>query len=213
MNDTTGTRHDTGLLSDGELAMLIGVAERAVHLAVARERIWRPDPQDYPPALRRPGAAFVTLRRHGRLLGCVGTLAAVDPLVVTVADRARAAAFDDPRFPGISRGDLPELDVSVSVLSELEPLEPHDYLDLLRTVRPGLDGLLVEAGSHRATLLPAVWHDLPEAGTFVGALWHKAGLEPGTWPAGIRVCRYTAQHAEDDEPMGTIAHPGRVRTT
>lgn len=204
MTDVTFTR--------AELTTLVGVAERAIHLAVARERIWRPDPQDYPPSLRQPGAAFVTLRRHGRLLGCVGVLAAVDPLVVTVADRARAAAFDDPRFPGITRDDLPHLDVTVSVLSALDPVGAHDYLELLDAVRPRVDGLLVEAGSHRATLLPSVWNDLPDVGEFVGALWHKAGLEPGTWPPGIRVSRYTAQHAEDTGPMGTILHPGRAGT-
>lgn len=69
---------------------------------MARDRRWVPNAADYPPPLRAPGAWFVTLRRHGRLLGCIGTLA-TESLVVTVADRARAAAFDDPRFPGITR--------------------------------------------------------------------------------------------------------------
>jgi hypothetical protein len=33
---------------------------------------------------------------------------------------------------------------------------------------------------------------LPEAGEFVTALWRKAGLQPGEWPAGLAVSRYGA---------------------
>ncbi len=204
MNETT-----TRPLTKDELTQLVDVAEQAIHLAVARDRRWVPNAADYPPPLRAPGAAFVTLRRHGRLLGCIGTLAPTESLVVTVADRARAAAFDDPRFPGITRDDLPELEVSVSVLSRPEPLAATGYLDLLERVRPGVDGLLVESGWHRATLLPSVWEDLTDPVEFVGALWRKAGMEPGAWPHDIHVQRYTAQHAEDDEPMGSVAHPHR----
>ena len=64
----------------------------------------------------------MTLRQHHRLRGCVGTLTATEPLVMAVADRAKAAAFDDPRFPGVRLGDLADLEVSVSVLSAPEPM-------------------------------------------------------------------------------------------
>ena len=179
-----------------ELQVLVEVAERSVHIAVIERRTWYPDPDEHPSALREPGAAFVTLRRAGRLMGCIGTMAALDPLVVTVADRARAAALDDPRFPGITASDLPELDVSVSVLSPMEPIPVRDYEELLVTIRPGIDGLLVDAGYHRATFLPSVWDELADPATFVEALWRKAGLAPAVWPAATRISRYTAQHAQ-----------------
>jgi AMMECR1 domain-containing protein len=64
---------------------------------------------------------------------------------------------------------------------------------LRRAVRPGLDGLLVQAAYHRATLLPSVWHSLPRPEDFLDALWRKAGLRPGQWPAGLAVHRYEVE--------------------
>lgn len=189
----------TRSLNPDELTTLVDIAERSVRLAVLDGRRWLPDAADYAPELRRPAAAFVTLRRHGRLLGCVGTMSAVEPLVTTVADRARAAAFDDPRFAGITADDLPHLDVSVSVLSPMERLPARDYDELLAVVRPGVDGILVEAGGHRATLLPSVWDELPSSDEFLDALWRKAWLAPREWPPGIRISRYTAQEGSHGE--------------
>lgn len=80
----------------------------------------------------------------------------------------------------------------MSVLSRPEPLAATGYLDLLERVRPGVDGLLVESGWHRATLLPSVWEDRTDPVEFVGVLWRKAGMEPGAWPHDIHVQRYTA---------------------
>ncbi|MEI8240376.1 MAG: AmmeMemoRadiSam system protein A [Actinomycetota bacterium] len=185
----------TATLTATELHTLVDVATRSVEYAVHIHHGWHPDPHEYPTSLQEPGAAFVTLRLDGRLRGCIGQLVAAEPLVNCVADRARAAALDDPRFPPVTAGELAFLEVEVSVLGKPERFDVADYDDLLRTVRPGVDGLVVEAGSHRATLLPAVWDDLPMPIEFVEALWRKAGLRPGDWPNGIRMSRYTAQLA------------------
>ena len=182
-------------LSAHELDELLGVAEKAVQLAVRERRAYHPTVADFPPTLAERGAVFVTLRRHGQLRGCIGTLEAVDPLVEAVADRARAAALHDPRFEPVTPDELDELDVSVSVLSPPAPLAVADHADLRAQLRPGIDGLVVEAGSHRATFLPSVWEDLADPDEFLHALWRKAGLPAGSWPPGIRCARYTAQHA------------------
>jgi len=184
-----------GELGGAELGALVEVTERSVVLAVTKGHVWVPRPEDYPPALRERGAAFVTLREDGRLRGCIGTLVAVDSLVVTVADRARAAALDDPRFPPVSRRELADLDVSVSVLSPMRALPVAGYEDLLGKVRPGVDGLMIQAVYHAATFLPSVWEELPEPAEFLAHLWLKARLTPGAWPDGMAVFRYTAQHA------------------
>ena len=180
-------------LAAADLETLREVATIAIHRAVSEWRTWRPDPDDYPAQLRAPGAAFVTLRRNGRLRGCIGTLDFDEPLVACVAARARAAALHDPRFQAVKRDELDDLTVEISVLTEPEPMNVDSYEDLLQSLRPGVDGVIVEADRHRATLLPAVWDDEPSAATFIAALWRKAGLRPGAWPAGIRVERYAAQ--------------------
>ena len=167
-------------LTPDELGQLVEIAERSIHQAVLG-RQWHPDPIAYSARLRQPGAVFVTLRQHHRLRGCVGTLTATEPLVMAVADRAKAAAFDDPRFPGVRLGDLADLEV-------------NGVDELVAAIRPGVDGVVIEADRHHATFLPAVWDDLPHPQEFVDALWRKAGMTPGTWPDHAVASRYTAQH-------------------
>lgn len=191
----SGTDVSSAELSRAELTALAEVAARSVFEAVGHERRFDPDPAEYPPVLRRPGAVFVTLRRVGALRGCIGTMDPVMPLVQAAADRARAAAFDDPRFPPVNRWELDDLAVEVSVLTPMEPFTVTGYDDLIATLRPSVDGLLVEAGRLQATFLPAVWEQLPRPAEFVAALWHKAGLLPRAWPRGISTWRYRAQHS------------------
>ena len=182
-------------LSAAELRALADIAHHAVITAVRDRRRDVPEPGDFPEALRRPGAVFVTLRRDGQLRGCVGTMSPVMPLVQAAADRARAAAFDDPRFQPVRPAELDGLAVEVSVLSPMEGFTVGGYDELVGALRPGVDGLLVEAGRHRATFLPAVWDELKDPADFVDALWRKAGMPSRSWPAGIATWRYHAQHS------------------
>ncbi|MFN8023423.1 MAG: AmmeMemoRadiSam system protein A [Acidimicrobiales bacterium] len=181
-------------LDDRDLDALLAIAQRSLDVAVRADGRWRPDLADVPPALRGFGAAFVTLRRQGRLRGCVGTLVADAPLAHAVAARAVSAAFDDPRFEPVRPDELHDLEVSVSVLSPMTPFEVRDLDDLLARVRPHVDGLVVESGRHRAVLLPEVWDDLPDPRAFVDALWRKAGLRAGEWPRDIRLSRFASRH-------------------
>jgi AmmeMemoRadiSam system protein A len=176
----------------------LDVAVRAVLEPLRTRRRWVPDPATLPSSLRDPGATFVTLRheRTGDLLGCIGSLVPHAPLGVDIAHNAAAAAFDDPRMPPVTLGDVDTMHVDVSVLSPLTPMVVTSWDDLTRRVQPGVDGLLVEAGACRATLLPSVWRSLPDVGSFLSALWSKAGLRPGSWPAGLVVHRYSTTVVE-----------------
>jgi AmmeMemoRadiSam system protein A len=159
-----------------------------------------PDPSDFDAPLQEPRASFVTLERHGQLLGCIGTLVAAEPLVVDVARHALAAAFADPRLPPVTRDDFAEMSVKVSVLTTPEPVPAASFDELVAAVRPGVDGLLVEARRHRATLLPSVWDHVADTDQFLGVLWQKAGLARGAWPAGVAVSRYTTEEFGDPGP-------------
>ena len=184
-------------LTDTELHQLAELAARSVRLAVAEGISLSPRPEDHPRSFGAPAAVFVTLRRGGQLRGCIGTLEASEPLVHAVADRARAAAQRDPRFDPVSVAELGDLAVSVSVLTTPSPLDVVGYDDLLTRVRPGVDGVVVDAGRHRATFLPSVWEELPHPRDFLAALWRKAGLPPRAWPQGTRISCYTAQHSSE----------------
>jgi len=155
------------------------------------------DPLALPRALQVPGAAFVTLHRLGELRGCTGELEARQPLAASVAHQAFSAAFRDPRFAPLGSAEFAELDVHISILGPLSPLDVRSLAELVAALRPGIDGLLIDDGRlHRATFLPAVWESLPEPPAFARELWRKAGLAPGAWPAGLRAWRYEVESIE-----------------
>lgn len=170
---------------------LLTLAERSIRHGLENGRPLPVDPQQYPPALAEPGAAFVTLTRGGQLRGCIGSLEAQRSLVVDVARNAYAAAFEDPRFPPVGETELADLNLKIEVLTPAEPVTFTDESDLLARLRPGEDGLLLEGpGGRRATFLPTVWESLPEPEQFLAHLKRKAGL-PADLPAEqLTVQRY-----------------------
>ena len=168
-------------------ATLLRLARATIQEALSTQR--RPRVRRHPvarlddPVLREPGASFVTLRAaDGELLGCIGTLSARQPLIADVAEHAFDAAFRDPRFPPMTRERADGMVIDISVLSPTRPFPCAGYADLARRVPVG-SGVVVDAGRRRATFLPAVWEQLPEPPAFLSALWRKAGLAPGEWPA------------------------------
>src|SRR4051794_28605260 len=94
---------------------LLAVATRAIGSALATGRVAVLDePTTDDAMLREPGAAFVTLLRDDELLGCVGSLNAVEPLEVAVHRAALQAAFADPRLPSVTRDDFEVMTIKVS---------------------------------------------------------------------------------------------------
>ena len=76
------------------------------------------------------------------------------------------------------------------MLTPLESLHVADRDELRDMLRPGVDGLVITAGSNRGTFLPSVWEQLPEPDDFLDQLWAKAGLKRRSWPEGLVVERY-----------------------
>jgi len=146
----------TETLSNRDRATLLEVARAAIRHGLQHGRALDVKPADYPESLRPPRATFVTLEIDGRLRGCIGTLLAHQPLVADVAAHAYAAAFEDPRFPELTSEEFPRLEIHISVLSPPEPLQFETEDELLAQLRPGMDGLILQFRSHRATFLPAV---------------------------------------------------------
>ncbi|WP_028451094.1 AmmeMemoRadiSam system protein A [Chitinilyticum aquatile] len=140
-----------------------------------------------------PTASFVTLTQHGQLRGCIGSLQAWRPLGDDVRGNAIAAATRDPRFPALVPAELPLTRIEVSVLSDSTPIAFSDEQDLLRQLRPGIDGLILQQGDHHATFLPQVWHQLGEPADFLAHLKMKAGLPPDYDSNKLAFSRYTVQ--------------------
>ncbi len=188
---------DSAGASDRE-QRIVALARRTIEQALRTGRQSIPSPLTLDADLRETGAAFVTLRSAstGELLGCVGSLEAYRPLGVDVAAHAIDAAFHDHRFSPVTADQAADLRIGVSVLGPLEAFPVTGYEDLVARVTRG-KGLYICAGGYRATYLPSVWQELSTPGLFVASLWRKAGLQPGTWPSGMRA--YTYEVAEFGE--------------
>ena len=185
--------------------VLLGVGTDAIRQILERGVDAPPEVAGHDDTLRRPAATFVTLERDRRLLGCIGSLEPTHPLVTDVARNAVAAAFRDPRLPPVTADDYRTMSIEISVLSELAPVPATTYDELVASLSPGRDGLVVEAGPHRATFLPAVWrHFGVDVDAFLDGLWRKAGLAPGTWPRDARCSRYTAEKLVDPGPRPPV---------
>ena len=119
--------------------------------------------------------------------GCVGYVYPVVPLVETVIETARAAAFQDTRFLPVTPDEAQHLKIEISVLSTLAPIRAEQ-------IELGRHGLLVTLGNHRGLLLPQVpiehgW----ERRTFLEQICRKAGLPLDSWQKGAQLEAFTAE--------------------
>jgi len=134
-----------------------------------------PEPEiPKPEVFLKQYGAFVTLRRNGQLRGCIGTFEPQKPLWQTLREMAIAAATQDPRFPPITKDELKEIKIEISILS------PRKKIDNWKEIKLGQHGVVVQKGFRSGTFLPQVatetgW-DLEE---FLSQLCtQKAGLPP-----------------------------------
>jgi len=169
------------------------VAWRSIDFGLEEGRPLELTAESYPPPLQEEGATFVTLEVGGRLRGCIGTYLPRRPLVMDVAENAFSAAFRDHRFPPVSESERKELELHISLLAPLAALDVESEGDLLRALRPGVDGLLLEDPPHRSTFLPQVWDSLPDPLEFLAQLKLKAGLPRDHWSPNVRFYRYTVE--------------------
>lgn len=127
------------------------------------------------PAIAAHRGVFVSLHRHGELLGCIGNLAGEGPLSEDVPRLALAAALDDPRFP--HDGSIPtDAEVEISLLTPMRRIREAAQ------VHVGTHGLLLKMGGHFGLLLPQVAAERGwSAEKFLRAVCRKAGLGPDDW--------------------------------
>lgn len=145
-----------------------------------------------PNLLRRSGA-FVTLEKHGDLRGCIGTTQAKRPLYQTVQWAAIAAAVQDPRFPSVVPEELEEIEIEISVLSPLRPIED------VNEVQVGVHGLYIVKGQRSGLLLPQVATEQGwDREAFLRGVCRKAGLPEGCWREGAQLYVFTADVFEEE---------------
>ncbi len=188
-------------LTNRERRALLEVARRALDLAVKTGESLKEFPDGS--ELEQNGGAFVTLHWRGRLRGCIGHLPSDEPLIRVVAECAKSAALEDPRFEPVRPDELCDTEIELSILSPLEDT-------LLEMIEAGKHGLLVSRGWQRGVLLPQVASQFHwDAARFLEETCVKAGLERDAWKdPGTRIQSFTAEvFSEADFRTGeTDAH-------
>lgn len=184
---------DDPILAPDHRATLLRVARQAIESRLARGRAPQVAGETFAAPLHTQAASFVTLTLDGALRGCIGSLAAHQPLFADVIENAQKAAFQDPRFPPLTAEDLPRTRLKIAVLTRAAPLSFASEAEALERIQPGEDGLILTAAGRRGLFLPMVWEDLPDPPAFLRALKRKAGLPPDFWSADLRLDRFRAE--------------------
>ncbi len=132
----------------------------------------KPDVGEVPPEFRKPGGVFVSIKKDGMLRGCIGTIIPTrDSVVEEVLQNAVSAGTRDPRFAPVRPEELDELEYSVDVLGEPEPVDGLDQLD------PKKYGVIVSRGRRVGVLLPDL-EGIDTAEEQVAIARQKAGIGP-----------------------------------
>lgn len=142
------------------------------------------EPENIEDTWKKNRATFVTLTKQGKLRGCIGSLEAHRSLIEDIQQNALHAAFSDPRFPPLTKAELADIKIEISILTPPQKLEYSDADDLLEKLKVGEDGVIIRKDWHSATYLPQVWEDLPNKKEFLSSLCVKAGLPLDAWRAG-----------------------------
>jgi len=162
-------------LSEEDKALLLRIARSAIESRLTGRK--EPQLLSVSGALNEKRGAFVTLHgRGGRLRGCIGCIEGRLPLYKTVREMALAAAFNDPRFPPVSRQELDNLEIEISVLTPLREVKDISEIEV------GKHGIYITRGFYSGLLLPQVatqygWDRLE----FLEETCLKAGLPPTAW--------------------------------
>src|ERR1019366_3437970 len=170
--------------SPSERALLLKLAHDSIAATLAGASLQLIAPTAH---LNEARGAFTTLHLAENLRGCIGYVFPVHPLYRTVADTARAAAFEDPRFEPVTPAEASRLKIEISVLSPLAPIRPDEVV-------VGKHGLMITQGNRRGLLLPQVpleWEWDRE--TFLSQTCRKAGISPDAWRQCAELQAFTAE--------------------
>lgn len=131
---------------------------------------------------------FVTLRKHGRLRGCIGSIVGQVPLYEGVIRNAVSSCAFDHRFNPVTVEELKDIEVEVSVLSTPRPVSGHEK------ILPGWHGIILRKGVRSAVFLPQVAMEQNwEVEETLTRLARKAGLPSDAWKSGARLEVFEAQ--------------------
>lgn len=161
------------LLVEEDRRLLCSVARESIEARLSHRLPHFPEPTQ---ACLRGGGVFVTLHENGRLRGCIGRMQGNAAIYETVKIMATAAAFEDPRFEPLTREEIAEIDIEITLLGPLEKSREEKEIVI------GKHGLYIISRGRAGVLLPQVATEYGwDTRTFLENVCLKAGLSPSAW--------------------------------
>lgn len=188
---------------------LLQLSRRTLEKYFQNKGILNVEEDDLDNSLKEKKGVFVTLWKNQSLRGCIGSLEGTKPIFEGVIENTLASALYDPRFSPLSKEELKDIKIEISIIEPLKKLpdfkKEKDLLDYLDKNKPGL---LIKKGIYpytkrehfrlksekigkassrygveafQATFLPQVWEELKSPELFLSHLCQKAGLPPNEW--------------------------------
>jgi AmmeMemoRadiSam system protein A len=161
---------------------LLQLSRRTLEKYFQNKGILNVEEDDLDNSLKEKKGVFVTLWKNQSLRGCIGSLEGTKPIFEGVIENTLASALYDPRFSPLSKEELKDIKIEISIIEPLKKLpdfkKEKDLLDYLDKNKPGL---LIKKGIFQATFLPQVWEELRSPELFLSHLCQKAGLPPNEW--------------------------------
>ena len=180
---------ETAMLNDTQKARLLEIARKTIQEYVTNGK--KLDFSEDDPQLKAVNGAFVTIHKpeggglasnsqshkRGELRGCIGNIIGQKPLFETIRDMAIESATGDPRFEPVTKDELKDIEIEISVLSPLKKIEDMAEFQI------GTHGVLVKKGWSQGVFLPQVAEETGwNKEEFLSNLCaHKAGLPADAW--------------------------------
>ncbi len=177
-------------MDEKDKKVLLSIARKSIESAISDTPNEQTQIEIISPELKEKSGAFVTLRTHGKLRGCIGRMVSDIPLDKLISEMAVSAAKEDPRFSHIQLSELEELEIDISALSPLQKIDDPLNFEL------GRHGIYITKDSSNGCFLPQV---ATETGwtkeEFLSQCCSmKASLSPDAWKKkNVEVYIFTAE--------------------
>ena len=187
---------DNTELTDQDKEQLLTLARKTMVYALKNRRVPEASELDITPsaAMQSPRAAFVTLKKHAQLRGCIGDIFPQRPLYKSVILNAIHACLNDRRFAPVSPDECEDITIEISALTAPAPVDAPE------NIRIGVDGVVLNKDGHSAVFLPQV---APEQGWDLDQtlthLSQKAGLPTDAWKEGASFLVFQADVFGENE--------------
>ena len=137
-------------LTSGEKASLFSIARESIKSVLDKRKMLLPEENEFSSKLLKHLGAFVSLKINGKLRGCVGRFTSSEPLYKVIKMSAISSAFEDPRFPSLTKEEYKKTDIEITVLGPLISIRNISEIIL------GKHGIHIKKDSKSGTMLPQV---------------------------------------------------------